>query len=357
MASSGGLIDLELAAANAAACVLSGPAGGVVGAAHVAGLAGFDDVLTLDMGGTSTDVAPIVGGRLGTTHESVIAGVPVGLPTVDVHTVSAGGGSIARLDAGGVLRAGPESAGARPGPASYGLGGTEAAVTDAERRAGLPGRRRGAGRGGAARSGRWPRRRCSPSRRRSAAKSRRPPPAWSPSPTPRWRARCARISVERGLDPRDFALLAFGGAGPLHACALAEELGHAHRARAARERRPLGAGPRRLGRAPRPRRAGTGRRRRTRRRWRPSPQRAAAELPGAALERTADVRYRGQSFELEVAGRRPRRAARALPRGPRAALRLPPGRRARRGRAAARGRDALRRRARRSPRGRRGTAA
>ena len=105
--------------------MLSGPAGGVVGAAHVAALAGFDDVLTLDMGGTSTDVAPIVGGRLGTTHESVIGGVPVGLPTVDVHTVSAGGGShrAPRRRRRAARRARERRR--PPGPAAYGLGGTD----------------------------------------------------------------------------------------------------------------------------------------------------------------------------------------------------------------------------------------
>ena len=112
-------------------CVLSGPAGGVVGAAYAAQASGFEDVLTFDMGGTSTDVAPIVGGEAQTTTESVVAGVPIKLPMVDVHTVSAGGGSLAWADAGGALRVGPESAGADPGPAAYGRGGEEPTVTDA----------------------------------------------------------------------------------------------------------------------------------------------------------------------------------------------------------------------------------
>ena len=96
--------------------MLSGPAGGVVGAAHVARAGGFEDVLTFDMGGTSTDVAPVVGGEPQTSTESVVAGVPIKLPMVDVHTVSAGGGSIAWADAGGALRVGPRSAGADRGP-------------------------------------------------------------------------------------------------------------------------------------------------------------------------------------------------------------------------------------------------
>ena len=131
MQSSGGVIELQAAARAAASCVLSGPAGGVVGAAFVAAASGYADVLSFDMGGTSTDVAPIVGGAAQTTTESIVAGVPIRLPMVDVHTVSAGGGSIARADSGGALRVGPRSAGAEPGPAAYGQGGEEPTVTDA----------------------------------------------------------------------------------------------------------------------------------------------------------------------------------------------------------------------------------
>ncbi|MDQ4082539.1 MAG: hydantoinase/oxoprolinase family protein, partial [Actinomycetota bacterium] len=131
MQSSGGVTELEEAARRAGAFVLSGPAGGVVGAAYVAGASGYGDLLTFDMGGTSTDVAPVVGGTVATTTESVVAGVPIRFPMVDVHSVSAGGGSIAWVDAGGALRVGPHSAGAHPGPAGYGKGGEDAAVTDA----------------------------------------------------------------------------------------------------------------------------------------------------------------------------------------------------------------------------------
>jgi N-methylhydantoinase A len=131
MQSSGGAAEIGTAAARAASCLLSGPAGGVVGAAWVAGLSGFQDLLTFDMGGTSTDVASVLGGAVQTTTESVVAGVPVKLPMVDVHTVSAGGGSIAWVDAGGALRVGPGSAGADPGPAAYGRGGKDPTVTDA----------------------------------------------------------------------------------------------------------------------------------------------------------------------------------------------------------------------------------
>src|SRR3954451_7222794 len=131
MQSSGGVLDVRAAAEQAAGCVLSGPAGGVVGAAHVARASGREDLLTFDMGGTSTDVAPVVEGEAQTSTESVIAGVPIKLPMVDVHTVSAGGGSIPGAAAGGPLRVGPRSAGAEPGPAAYDKGSEEPAVTDA----------------------------------------------------------------------------------------------------------------------------------------------------------------------------------------------------------------------------------
>ena len=131
MQSSGGVEPLRAAAAHAATCLLSGPAAGVVGAAYVAGLSGHVDLLTFDMGGTSTDVAPVIGGAVQTTAGTVLGGVPVRLPAVDVHSVSAGGGSIAWIDEGGALRVGPHSAGAEPGPACYGHGGEQATVTDA----------------------------------------------------------------------------------------------------------------------------------------------------------------------------------------------------------------------------------
>jgi N-methylhydantoinase A len=129
MQSSGGVTSVDDAISDAAGCVLSGPAGGVVGAAYVGALSGYTDLLTFDMGGTSTDVAPILAGEAQTTTETVVAGVPIKLPMVDVHTVSAGGGSIAWADAGGALRVGPHSAGAEPGPAAYDMGGDEPAVT------------------------------------------------------------------------------------------------------------------------------------------------------------------------------------------------------------------------------------
>jgi N-methylhydantoinase A len=223
MQSSGGTAEIATAAAHAASCLLSGPAGGVVGAAWVAGLSGFRDLLTFDMGGTSTDVAPVLGGEVQTTTESVVAGVPVRLPMVDVHTVSAGGGSIAWIDAGGALRVGPRSAGADPGPAAYGRGGTEPTVTDANLYLGyLPD---GAELGGEVRLDRG---------LAEAALGRLGAQAGlDVEETARGIVRVADaemtralrvISIERGLDPRELTLVAFGGAGGLHACSLAEEL-------------------------------------------------------------------------------------------------------------------------------------
>src|SRR6185312_17139165 len=131
MQSSGGVVDLDGAAGRASACVLSGPAAGVVGAAYAAAASGYRDLLTFDMGGTSTDVALVVDGEVQATTAAVVDGIPIKHAMVDIHTVSAGGGSVAWADGGGALRVGPRSAGADPGPASYGLGGVEATVTDA----------------------------------------------------------------------------------------------------------------------------------------------------------------------------------------------------------------------------------
>jgi N-methylhydantoinase A len=224
MQSTGGVAGVEVAAAQPARVVLSGPAGGVVGASAIAARSGFQDVLTFDMGGTSTDVAAVVGGVVQTTTESVLAGVPVKLPAVDVHTVSAGGGSIAWADEGGALRVGPRSAGAEPGPAAYGLGGSAPTVTDADLVLGLlPD---GARLGGSVT--------LSTSRARDALARLGSQLGLSVEETALGVVRVADaemvralrvISVERGLDPRDFALVAFGGAGGMHVCALAAELG------------------------------------------------------------------------------------------------------------------------------------
>jgi N-methylhydantoinase A len=223
MQSSGGVVEIEAAVARAASCVLSGPAGGVVGAAYVAGAGGYSDVLTFDMGGTSTDVAPVVDGRIETSTAAVVAGVPIKLPMVDVHTVGAGGGSVAWVDAGGALRVGPHSAGADPGPACYVRGGDEATVTDANLYVGYL--EDGARLGGEIV---LQRRASSAALDRLAQRAGMDPLAAALGVIQVANAEMGRalrvISVERGLDPRDFAMVAFGGAGPMHACALAEDL-------------------------------------------------------------------------------------------------------------------------------------
>ncbi len=224
MQSSGGLIDAEGAAAHAALTVLSGPAGGVRGALAVAAAAGERDVVCLDMGGTSCDVCVVEGGRVRETAEGAVAGRPLALATLDIHTVGAGGGSIAWRDPGGALRVGPRSAGADPGPACYGRGGAEPTVTDANLLLGrLPADARLAGglrldRDAAARAV-----------GELAATLGLSPARCAEGIVQVAEAEMARalrtVTVERGVDPRGFALLAFGGAGPLHAATLARALG------------------------------------------------------------------------------------------------------------------------------------
>ena len=224
MQSSGGVVPVEDAAADAAGCVLSGPAGGVVGAAHVGSLGGYSDLLTFDMGGTSTDVAPIIGGEAQTTTETVVAGVPIKLPMVDVHTVSAGGGSVAWADAGGALRVGPHSAGAEPGPAGYGKGGEEPTVTDANLSLGYLAD--GARLGGEVVLDRGLSEKALGRLGENLGLGAEETALGIVHVANAEMVRALRvISVERGLDPREFALLAFGGAGGMHACSLAEELG------------------------------------------------------------------------------------------------------------------------------------
>jgi N-methylhydantoinase A/oxoprolinase/acetone carboxylase beta subunit len=163
------------------------------------------------MGGTSTDVCAIVDGEASRDHERTVGGLPVRLPTLAVHTVGAGGGSIVWLDSGGALRVGPESAGADPGPACYGNGGARPTVTDANL---LLGRLPAALPGGIE---------LDAAAAREALRGIEPEAAIAVVDAEMVRA-LRVVSVEQGLDPRDFALVAFGGAGPLHACSLAEEL-------------------------------------------------------------------------------------------------------------------------------------
>jgi N-methylhydantoinase A len=223
MQSSGGVVRVDDAIADAAGCLLSGPAGGVVGAAYVGGLGGYRDLLTFDMGGTSTDVAPIVGGEAQTTTETVVAGVPIKLPMVDVHTVSAGGGSIAWADAGGALRVGPHSAGAEPGPAAYDKGGEEPAVTDANLFLGYLADEAELGGEVVLKRGLSEKTLSSLGERLGLDALETALGILGVANAEMVRA-LRVISIERGLDPREFALLAFGGAGGMHACALAEEL-------------------------------------------------------------------------------------------------------------------------------------
>jgi N-methylhydantoinase A len=223
MQSSGGIISARVAAQEPVRTVLSGPAGGVIGASRVAGWAGFDRIIGLDMGGTSTDVflCDIARGGVRRTREAVVAGVPVSVPMLEIHTAGAGGGSIARFDQGGMLRVGPESAGADPGPICFGRG-TMATVTDANL---LLGRLDPASFLGG----------TIPLHRERAEKLMREQKGVFPS-SEEFAAGIVRvvetemdkairvISVEQGYDPRDFTLVAFGGGGPLHACSLARAL-------------------------------------------------------------------------------------------------------------------------------------
>ena len=314
MQSNGGSMAAETAGRLAVRTVLSGPAGGVVGALRVARAAGFDRVITFDMGGTSTDVA-LCPGVVPEQTETVIGGLPVRTPAVDVHTVGAGGGSLARVDAGGALRVGPESAGADPGPACYGRG-TLPTVTDAHV---VLGRLR-------------PERFLGGRMLLDAARARAAfadLAAWyggDPAAAAAAVIRVANhnmeravrvVSVERGHDPREFALVAFGGAGPLHACDLADALRIPRvvvprfpgvlsafgmlAADVARDfseavlapvpEDPAGAGD--LARRLEARLAGLEERARRE-------MAAAGEAGGWRAARALDVRYQGQSYELTI---------------------------------------------------------
>jgi N-methylhydantoinase A len=314
MRSSGGVSELADALRSAAAFVLSGPVGGVVGAAHVAGLSGRPDVLTFDMGGTSTDVAPVVGGRVSTTTETVIGGVPIRLPMVDVHSVSAGGGSIAWVDEGGAFRVGPRSAGAVPGPAAYGRGGVEPAVTDANLVLGCLAD--GARLGGEVvldvRPARDALRRLGEEIGMGAVEAAAGVVRVANAEmTKALRA----ISVERGLDPRDFALVAFGGAGPMHACALAEELdmGTILVPKASGVLSALGLAISDVRRDyVHPLHAAVAEADALAEPFRELESAARRDLGAPELTRRGDLRYRGQAFELTVDGGEPGELAAAF---------------------------------------------
>jgi N-methylhydantoinase A len=223
-ASDGGALRADLAAVRAANLALSGPAGGVRGAALLGAASGIHDLLTLDMGGTSADASVVRAGEADARTHGEIAGVPLAVPHLVIETVSAGGGSIAWLDSGGALRVGPESAGAVPGPACYGLGGTLPTVTDAYVVLGwIPADRPLAGRIEVQRD------RALAAVRTLAARAGLDPAECALGIVRVAEASMARalrrVSVERGVDPSVLTLLAFGGAGPLAGCALAELLG------------------------------------------------------------------------------------------------------------------------------------
>jgi N-methylhydantoinase A/oxoprolinase/acetone carboxylase beta subunit len=297
MTSEGGLVPAADAAERPAALLLSGPAGGVRAAAAVALACGFPDAVSFDMGGTSTDVCLVRGGVPEPAPSRIVAGYPIRLPALDIHTIGAGGGSIARIDAGGALVVGPDSAGAVPGPACYGRGGEKPTVTDADLvlariadEAAFPGLGR-----------------LDVDAAQRALERERVPADGVVAVVDAAMERAVRVvTVERGVDARDLVLVAFGGAGPLHACAVAGALGM----------RAVIVPPRAgvlsaVGLVCSPRQ------RELVRSW-PEPlehaglaaalDRVAAEavaLVGghdAEVERLVDCRYAGQSHELTVAG-------------------------------------------------------
>ncbi|HWP36133.1 MAG TPA: hydantoinase/oxoprolinase family protein, partial [Gemmatimonadales bacterium] len=302
MASNGGTLSAEQAGVRAASLALSGPVGGVEGARLVAAQTGERDLLTLDMGGTSADASVVLGGEPLVQSAGAVGGIPLALPHVLIETVGAGGGSIAWVDGGGALRVGPRSAGAVPGPACYGLGGEDATVTDAALVLGWldpahplaadlvldPGLARGA----VERLG-----------RRAGLTTEACAEGIIAIATATMVRALRGVSVERGVDPRGMTLVAFGGAGPLFVCRLADSLGvpravippHAGalsalglataRARvefaASLHRRTDGLDPRTLAAA-----------------FEPLERAALAELPEATVSRVAECRYPGQGYEV-----------------------------------------------------------
>jgi N-methylhydantoinase A len=223
MQSSGGIIAASFAADQPVRTVLSGPAGGVMGAYFLAGLAGFERIIAFDMGGTSTDVSLIDAseGAPSISNESLVSNMPIGVPMLHIHTVGAGGGSLAHFDAAGLLHVGPQSAGSNPGPICYGRG-TQPTVSDANVILGRLDPDHFLG--GKVRLD-FERTRVWMERARSTMPTVEAFAAGIVSLAETAMERAIRvISVERGYDPREFALVAFGGAGPLHACALAKAL-------------------------------------------------------------------------------------------------------------------------------------
>ena len=296
MQSNGGALSAREAGRQAVRTVLSGPAGGVVGAARTAALSGFTRVLGFDMGGTSTDVS-LIDGTPRETTETYIDGMPIRVPMLDIHTVGAGGGSIARVDEGGLLRVGPESAGADPGPACYGTG-DQPTVTDAHvvldriaEQQLLGGEMR-----------------IEPERSRVAVGRIAAALGIDIESAASGIIRVANanmerairtVSVERGHDPRDFALLAFGGCGGLHACEIASEL-RIRTVLVPERAGALSALGMLLADGIRDYSAGVLNRSDIQAEFTRLENTARKEMRGARLNRSADLRYAGQSYEINV---------------------------------------------------------
>lgn len=294
--SNGGFITTAEAQRHPVRTILSGPAGGVVGAAAAVRWSGFDSALTFDMGGTSTDVS-LWDGKLRLTTEASVDGFPVRIPMLDIHTVGAGGGSIARVDTGGLLRVGPESAGGNPGPACYGTG-EQATVTDAHVVLGRIAPEQFLG-------GEM---RIDPARAaaavdRIARALRRDRVAVAQGIVRVANANMERairvVSIERGRDTRDFPLVAFGGCGGLHACEMAEELG-IRTVIVPRFAGALSALGMLLADRVRDYSAGVLDRSQIEKRFAQLERAALRDMRDAKIERMADVRYAGQSYELTI---------------------------------------------------------
>ena len=298
MQSNGGLLTAGEARRLAVRTILSGPAGGIVGAVEVARVCGYEKALTFDMGGTSTDVA-LAGQQPRLTTEARIDHFPVRVPMLDIHTVGAGGGSIAQVDAGGSLRVGPESAGADPGPACYGAGEL-ATVTDAHVVLGRIAADQLTG-GGMRIDAGAAERAVSRVAKQLGLNSVAAAAAIVRVANSNMERAIRTVSVERGEDPRGFPLVAFGGCGGLHACELAVELG-VSTVIVPREAGALSAlgmlmadrvrdySAAVLGIEPREYEG----------RFRKLCGQAEKDVPGARTELFADVRYAGQSYELTV---------------------------------------------------------
>ncbi len=222
--SNGGLVSPEGAAERPVTTLISGPSAGVIGAVHVAAAAGIDNLITFDMGGTSTDVCLIQGGQAVTTNQREVGGYPVRVPSVSVHTIGAGGGSIAMVDDAGALRVGPKSAGSQPGPAAYGRGGTQPTTTDANIVRGRQNPKSALG-------GRMDIDHAAAEAAVAELGQRLQMPTLEAARgigrlANSHMARAVRkVSVESGEDPREYTLMAYGGAGPLHAAEVAAEVG------------------------------------------------------------------------------------------------------------------------------------